>query len=90
MISIKIFHISEIVINIIKSQALSSEKEIYGWLIGFQKEKVSKVLAIIECKRFEQQTLISAIPHAQEFQEISSIMPQGIGPIGIYHSHPFS
>jgi hypothetical protein len=47
-------------------------------------------LAIIECKRFEQQSLISAIPHAQEFQEISSVMPQGIGPIGIYHSHPFS
>ncbi|GAH40391.1 unnamed protein product, partial [marine sediment metagenome] len=48
------------------------------------------MLAIIECKRFEQQSLISAIPHAQEFQEISSMMPQGIGPIGIYHSHPFS
>jgi hypothetical protein len=34
--------------------------------------------------------VISAIPHAQEFQEISSVLPQGIGPIGIYHSHPFS
>jgi len=34
--------------------------------------------------------MISAIPHAQEFQEISSVLPQGIGPIGIYHSHPFS
>jgi len=44
----------------------------------------------VECKRFEQQTVISAIPDAQEFQEISSVMPQGIGPIGIYHSHPFS
>ncbi len=34
--------------------------------------------------------MISAIPHAEEFQEISSVLPQGIGPIGIYHSHPFS
>lgn len=34
--------------------------------------------------------MISAIPHAQDFQEISSVLPQGIGPIGIYHSHPFS
>lgn len=69
---------------------MHSQNEIYGWLIGYQKNKKSHVLAIIECKRFEQQTLISAIPQTQEFQEISSIMPQGIGPIGIYHSHPFS
>ena len=40
-------------------------------------------------KRFEQQSSITAIPLIQEFQEISSIMPQGIGAIGIYHSHPF-
>ena len=76
--------------DVIKSQARSSENEIYGWLIGFQKNNIPTVLAIVECNKFEQQTLISAIPHAQEFQEISSIMPQGIGPIGIYHSHPFS
>jgi len=69
---------------------LQSENEIYGWLIGYQKDNIPIILAIVECKRFEQQSLISAIPHAEEFQEISSIMPQGIGPIGIYHSHPFS
>ncbi|MFX1366706.1 MAG: hypothetical protein ACFFCE_06230 [Promethearchaeota archaeon] len=34
--------------------------------------------------------MISAIPDAQEFQELSFVLPQGIGPIGIYHSHPFS
>ena len=77
-------------VEIIKNQALLSENEIYGWLIGYLEDKTPKVLAIVECKRFEQQSLISAIPHAQEFQEISSMMPQGIGPIGIYHSHPFS
>ena len=90
MKSTEIFYIPEIFVDIIKNQALSSENEIYGWLIGYQTDNIPNVLAIIECKRFEQQTLISAIPHAQEFQEISSIMPQGIGAIGIYHSHPFS
>ncbi len=87
---IKIFYTPEIFIDVIKNQALSSENEIYGWLIGYQKDNIPIVLAIIECKRFEQQTLISAIPDVQEFQEISSILPQGIGSIGIYHSHPFS
>jgi len=86
----KAFYIPEIFVKVIKNQALSSENEIYGWLIGYQKDDIPYVLAIIECKRFEQQTVISAIPDAQEFQEISSVMPQGIGPIGIYHSHPFS
>lgn len=58
--------------------------------MGYQINNNPEVLSIFECKKFEQQTLISAIPHAQEFQEISSVLPQGIGPIGIYHSHPFS
>lgn len=87
---INIIYIPEIFINVIKEQAMLNENEIYGWLIGYQKENIPHVLAIIECKQFEQQSLISAIPHAQEFQELSSIMPQGIGPIGIFHSHPFS
>jgi proteasome lid subunit RPN8/RPN11 len=77
-------------IRVIKNQALNSENEIYGWLIGYKKKNVPRILAIFECKRFVQQSLISAIPHAKEFQEISSILPQGIGAIGIYHSHPFS
>lgn len=59
-------------------------------MIGYQRNNILNILAIIECKKFEFQTVISAIPHAQEFQEISSVLPQGIGPIGIYHSHPFS
>ncbi|MBD3338583.1 MAG: hypothetical protein GF353_05725 [Candidatus Lokiarchaeota archaeon] len=84
------FHIPKDFINLIKAQALSSENEVYGWLIGYLNMGISHVLAIIECKRFEQQTFISAIPHTQEFQEMTSYMPQGIGPIGIYHSHPAS
>jgi len=87
---VKKVKMAKILIDIIKNQALSSENEIYGWLIGYQKAKTLNIVAIIECKKFEFQTAISAIPHAQDFQEISSIMPQGIGPIGIYHSHPFS
>jgi len=82
-------NIPKILIDVIKKQALSSENEVYGWLIGYQKNNILNILAIIECKKFEFQTVISAIPHAQEFQEISSVLPQGIGPIGIYHSHPF-
>ncbi|MFX1339134.1 MAG: Mov34/MPN/PAD-1 family protein [Promethearchaeota archaeon] len=90
MVTIKLFYIPEILLNVIKNQALSSEHEIYGWLLGFQKDDIPNVLAILECKRFEQQSTISAIPDVKEFHEISSVMPQGIGPIGIYHSHPFS
>ena len=87
---IKKFLISQSLIDVIKDQARSSYDEIYGWLIGYSKNNIPHILAISECKRFEQQTLISAIPHALEFQELSSTMPQGIGPIGIYHSHPAS
>ena len=87
---IKKFLISPSLIEIIKDQARSSYDEIYGWLIGYSKNNIPHILAISECNRFEQQTLISAIPHALEFQELSSTMPQGIGPIGIYHSHPAS
>ena len=87
---IKKFYISNSLIELIKKQARSSYDEIYGWLIGYSKNNIPHILAISECKRFEQQTLISAIPHALEFQELSSTMPQGIGPVGIYHSHPAS
>ncbi|MFX1500444.1 MAG: Mov34/MPN/PAD-1 family protein [Promethearchaeota archaeon] len=86
----KYFNISSEFLEAIKNQALSNENEIYGWLIGYQKNDISNVLAVFECKRFEHQTLISAVPDAQEFQELSFVLPQGIGPIGIYHSHPFS
>jgi proteasome lid subunit RPN8/RPN11 len=86
----KNFQISKNFIEAIKNQALSSKNEIYGWLIGYEERKIPKILAIVECKKFVHQTVISAKPEPQEFQEISSIMPQGIGPIGIYHSHPSS
>lgn len=46
------------------------------------------MLAIYECTQFIEQTVIHAMPDILEFQEISSVLPQGIGPIGIYHSHP--
>ena len=37
---IETFHISETLVKIIKNQALISENEIYGWLIGYQKDKI--------------------------------------------------
>jgi len=86
----KQFDISDLFINAIKNQALKSKNEIYGWLIGYRHQDVTRILAIIECSRFENQSFISAAPLAQEFYEMSSYMPQGIGPVGIYHSHPFS
>ncbi|TFF97436.1 MAG: hypothetical protein EU547_04330 [Promethearchaeota archaeon] len=86
----KKFYISKTFIEAIKKQALESEEEIYGWLIGYELNEIPYVLAIYECVNFEHQSIIRAIPKVQEFQEISSILPQGIGPIGIYHSHPSS
>ncbi|MHA1756491.1 MAG: Mov34/MPN/PAD-1 family protein [Promethearchaeota archaeon] len=83
-------YIPKNLIDAIKNHALANEDEIYGWLIGYQNKNDVNIIAIFECLQYEQQTLISAIPHAKEFQEISSILPQGIGPVGIYHSHPFS
>ena len=80
--------IPKLFIEAIKNQAMNSEDEIYGWLIGYLKDKIPNVLAIIECRRFTHQSYIAAIPDVQSFQEVSSAMPQGIGPIGIYHSHP--
>ncbi|MGV9172896.1 MAG: Mov34/MPN/PAD-1 family protein [Promethearchaeia archaeon] len=75
-------------ISFIKKQAISNENEIYGWLIGYKKNKTLNILSLIECKKFEQQSLISAIPDAQEFQKVSTALPQGIGAVGIFHSHP--
>ena len=77
-------------IDAIKNHALSSKNEIYGWLIGYKSKNDINVIAFFECLQYEQQTMAIAIPNAKEFQEISSILPQGIGPVGIYHSHPFS
>ena len=85
---IKKFVIPKLFIEAIKKQAMNSEDEIYGWLIGYLNDNVPNVLAIIECRRFTHQSYIAAVPDVQSFQEISSAMPQGIGPIGIYHSHP--
>lgn len=90
MIEIRKFQIPKIFVDNIKNQAYHSNEEIYGWLIGYIERDIPKVLAIFECTKFDQQTVISAMPNVLEFQEISSILPQGIGPIGIYHSHPVS
>ncbi|MBD3214464.1 MAG: hypothetical protein GF311_17765 [Candidatus Lokiarchaeota archaeon] len=84
----KSFIIPEEFFDLIRHQALNSEEEIYGWLIGYLHEKYPRVLALFECQKFQHQSIINAIPDVREFYEISSILPQGIGAIGIYHSHP--
>jgi proteasome lid subunit RPN8/RPN11 len=82
--------ISEFLVESIKKQASLNKNEIYGWLIGYKKKEIPNILMIFECSHFEQQSFISAIPKTTEFMKLSSTLPQGIGPIGIYHSHPFS
>ena len=44
----KNFEIPKIYIDAIKSQALSSVNEIYGWLVGYEKNDIPYVLAIIK------------------------------------------
>ncbi|MHA1728675.1 MAG: Mov34/MPN/PAD-1 family protein [Promethearchaeota archaeon] len=73
----------------IKSHARSAPKEIYGWLVGFESpsEDIS-VITAISCERYKIQHYTGAAPDPLEIQEISSSIPQGLGIIGVYHSHP--
>ncbi len=73
----------------IKKHAKSSVKEIYGWLIGGETKKNGLIVySAISCHRYLHQTSIGAIPDTKEMQDISAALPQGLGVIGIYHSHP--
>lgn len=73
----------------IEEHAKENEKEIYGWLIGYDDNLGNVyIIAAYDCQKYAQQTTVSAIPELKEFQFISSGLPQGIGVIGIYHSHP--
>jgi proteasome lid subunit RPN8/RPN11 len=73
----------------IKSHAKSSPREIYGWLIG--RESMSGeiyVMSAIACQRYVSQHFIGASPDPREVSELGAALPQGLGMIGIYHSHP--
>lgn len=82
--------ITDDVLNFIKKQAILSEDEIYGWLIGYQKNNIPYIITALDCQNYLQQSVINAIPDPLEIQKIGGLMPHGIGIIGIYHSHPFS
>lgn len=84
------FNIPQDFVEFIKQRARNQKNEIYGWLIGYTKNGICNIIALSECSKFKEQSQINAIPDSKEFYEISSILPQGIGPIGIYHSHPLS
>ena len=77
------------ILDFIKHHALTSSKEIYGWLIGRENPKGDIiVLTAVACQRYQMQTSIGAAPDPREVQELSSALPNGVGMIGIYHSHP--
>ena len=44
--NIEEFYIPEVFIDAIKNQALNSEDEIYGWLIGYQKDGISYQITV--------------------------------------------
>lgn len=77
------------VVSFIKNHALQDENEIYGWLIGYEDlEKIVNIIAAFDCLKYASQSQIAAVPDPQEIQAVVSSMPQGIGTVGIYHSHP--
>ncbi len=81
--------ISPWILDFIKHHALSSAKEIYGWLIGRETTNGDLVvLTAVACQRYQMQTYIGAAPDPREVQELSTALPNGVGMIGIYHSHP--
>ncbi|HME53414.1 MAG TPA: Mov34/MPN/PAD-1 family protein [Candidatus Lokiarchaeia archaeon] len=67
----------------------TTNKEIYGWLIGYESKDGSvMVISAIACQRYNEQTVIGAQPDPAELQELGFALPVGVGFVGIYHSHP--
>ncbi|MBD3190966.1 MAG: hypothetical protein GF308_10000 [Candidatus Heimdallarchaeota archaeon] len=66
----------------------TSGKEIYGWLIGFEEQENLYIIATIPCFDYEVQTAIEARPKPRELNFISNSLPEGLGVVGMYHSHP--
>lgn len=77
------------ILNFIKKLALLSTDEIYGWLVGYQTQGVPNVISAFDCQNYIQRSYVNAIPDPLEVPKIGGLMPNGIGPIGIYHSHPY-
>lgn len=81
--------VSPIIDTLIKHHAQTTSHEIYGWLLGTESKTHNlHIWFALPCINYIQQSAISALPDPKEFQEISSMLPHGVGIIGIYHSHP--
>ncbi len=82
-------HVDHWIEEFIKAHARTSSKEIYGWLVGHEIPAGDLlVVSAIACERYTTQHEVGARPDTREIQELASSMPQGIGFVGIYHSHP--
>lgn len=82
-------HVDHWIEEFIKAHARTSSKEIYGWLVGHETPAGDLlVVSAITCERYTTQHEVGARPDTREIQELASSLPQGIGFVGIYHSHP--
>jgi len=81
---------SDIVLKQIKEHLNydTSGKEIYGWLLGFSDNSDVWVITSLPCFNYDIQTIVGARPTPEEIDILTSCLPQGIGVVGIYHSHP--
>lgn len=84
----KFINLKETVLNFIKKQALLSEDETYGWLIGYKDNDEVNIFGAFDCQSYIQRSMVSAIPDPLELQKIGNFLPYGVEFVGIYHSHP--
>ncbi len=81
--------INPLVWDFIPANAREFKAEVYGWLLGYYADNGEPViLGAYDCQKFVEQTLISAIPDPKQYHEVTVSLPNGIGVLGMYHSHP--
>ncbi|MHA1449904.1 MAG: Mov34/MPN/PAD-1 family protein [Candidatus Hodarchaeales archaeon] len=81
--------IRKVVENYIKAHALQNKgNEIFGWLVGSENKDSLQIECAISSHRYLTQNIIAAEPDLTETGIISSVLPLGLGIIGMYHSHP--
>jgi len=79
----------KVVENYIKAHALQNKgNEIFGWLVGSEHNDTLHIECAISSHRYLTQNIIAAEPDLTETGIISSVLPLGLGIIGMYHSHP--
>ncbi len=81
--------INPLVWDFVPANAREFKAEVYGWLLGYYADNGEPViLGAYDCQKFMEQTLISAIPDPKQYHELTVSIPNGIGVVGMYHSHP--